>query len=103
VIQAANSGDPQAASGIHELARYLALGCSSIVQLLDPEAIILAGGLAQNNAILLSALTQELRPLIPAWQERRLQIVASPLGYSGGVLGAAAVARERLFRAARIN
>ncbi len=97
VIEAANSGDIQAASAIRELARYLALGCSSIVQLLDPEALILSGGLVQSNPILLSALTEQLQPLIPAWHERRLKVVASRLGYSGGVLGAAAVAIERLF------
>ncbi len=96
VIRAANSGDRQAASAVRDLARYLALGCSSIVQLLDPEALIFSGGLAQNNALLLSALTEELRPLVPAWKERNLKILASPLGYCGGVLGAAAVAIERL-------
>lgn len=95
-IQAANAGDQRAADAIRHLARYLALGCSSIVQLLDPEALIFSGGLAQNNAILLSALAEELRPRIPAWQQRGLKILVSPLGYCGGVLGAAAVAIERV-------
>lgn len=96
VIQAAHSGDDKAASAIHELARYLAIGCASLVELLDPEALILSGGLAQNNAMLLSALTEELRPRIPAWRERCLKIVPSSLGYCGGVLGAAAFAIEQL-------
>jgi glucokinase len=98
VIQAANSGDTQAISAIRELAHYLALGCSSIVQLLDPEALILSGGLTENNEILVSALMEQLSPLIPAWQERRLRIVVSSLGYWGGVLGAAAIAMERFAR-----
>jgi glucokinase-like ROK family protein len=99
VIRAANSGDAQAVSAIRGLARYLALGCSTIVQLLDPEALILSGGLVQNNTALLTALHEELRPRIPAWQERNLKILASQLGYCGGVLGAAAIAIERLDRA----
>jgi predicted NBD/HSP70 family sugar kinase/putative N-acetylmannosamine-6-phosphate epimerase len=94
LIRAANSGDEQAASAVRELARHLALGCSSIVQLLDPEALILSGGLVQNNPLLLSALAEQVPPLVPAWRERNLQIIVSPLGYSGGVLGAAAVAIE---------
>jgi glucokinase-like ROK family protein len=96
VIQAAHSGDSQASSAVRELSRYLALGCVSIVELLDPEALILSGGLAQNNAILLSALAEELGMRVPAWRERSLNIIASPLGYCGGVLGAAAIAIEQL-------
>ncbi len=103
VIQAAHSGDDKAASAIHELARHLALGCVSIIELLDPEALILSGGLAQNNAILLSALAEELQPRIPTWRERCLKIVASPLGYCGGVLGAAAGSIEQLSRGREKN
>ncbi len=101
VIQAANSGDSQASSAVLELSHYLALGCVSMVELLDPEALILSGGLAQNNAMLLSALAEELGTRIPAWRERGLKILASPLGYCGGVLGAASIAMERLSRDAR--
>ena len=96
VIRAANSGDHGAAAAIRQLSHYLALGCSSLVQVLDPEAIILSGGLVQNNEMLVSALAEELRPHVPAWKDRHLKIIASPLGYCGGVLGAAAVSIERL-------
>ena len=96
LIQAAHSGDFEAASAIRELASHLAIGCASIIELLDPEAIILSGGLLQNNDILLSALTQELRSRVPAWHERCLKVLASPLGYYGGVLGAAAIAIDQL-------
>lgn len=95
VIQAANAGDSGAVSAIRELARHLALGCASIVQLLDPEALIFSGGLVQNNPLLISALIEQLQSRLPAWQERGLQIFTSPLGYCGGVLGAAAVAIEQ--------
>jgi glucokinase-like ROK family protein len=96
LIQAAHSGHPEAASAIRELAGYLAIGCASIIELLDPEALILSGGLTQNNDILFSAMTEELRSRVPAWQERCLKVLASPLGYYGGVLGAAAVAIDQL-------
>lgn len=97
IIRAAHAGDTPASAAIHTLSRYLAQGCSSLVQLLDPEALILSGGLAQNNPMLIQSLGEELAALVPAWNERQLKIIASPLGYYGGVLGAAAVAIERLF------
>ena len=96
VIAAANAGDGVAIQAIHTYARYLAMGCATIVNLLDPELLILAGGLAQNNPLLLSELTQELSKRVRVWQQRKLRAEFSSLGYSAGVLGAAAVASARL-------
>lgn len=92
VIAAANAGDPSAQCAMKALARYLAIGCASIVNLLDPELLILAGGLAQDNPLLLNLLTAELANRVTIWPQRNLRVIASDLGYSAGVLGAAAVA-----------
>ena len=92
IIAAANSGNQTANSAIELVARYLAIGCATIVNLLDPEMLILAGGLVQDNPLLLKSLTEELSKRVMVWSERHLQVAASSLGYSAGVLGAAAVA-----------
>jgi N-acetylmannosamine-6-phosphate 2-epimerase/N-acetylmannosamine kinase len=92
IIDAANSGNQTALCAIKALSRHLAMGCASIVNLLDPELLILAGGLAQNNPHLVKAFTEELAKRVNVWPERKLRIEASGLGYSAGVLGAAAVA-----------
>jgi len=92
VISAANAGDFIARQAIHTFAKYLAIGSATIVSLLDPELLILAGGLAQNNPILLSAVTDELAKRVTVWQQRKLRVELSSLGYAAGVLGAAAVA-----------
>lgn len=92
VIAAANSGDSVAQGAIRTLATYLAIGCASIVSLIDPEMLILAGGLAQDNPILLKALTEELAKRVAMWPQRKLRVQASALRYWAGVLGAAAVA-----------
>jgi predicted NBD/HSP70 family sugar kinase len=99
VIAAANMGDLIARQAIHTHAQYLAIGCAAIVSLLDPELLIVAGGLAQNNALLLSALTNELAERVTVWQRRKLRVAFSSLGYSAGVLGAAAVASAGLAEA----
>jgi glucokinase-like ROK family protein len=96
LIAAANATDPIAQNAIAKLADYLAMGCASIVHLLDPDLLILGGGLAQNNPLLLSSLSQHLAERVTAWRQRKLRIVASSLGYSAGVLGAAAVAADGL-------
>jgi glucokinase len=96
VIAAANAGDFIAQQAIHTYAKYLATGCAAIVSLLDPELLILAGGLAQNNPILLNVLTDELAKRVTVWQQRKLRVAFSSLGYAAGVLGAAAVALAEL-------
>jgi N-acetylmannosamine-6-phosphate 2-epimerase/N-acetylmannosamine kinase len=95
VISSANAGDSQAAAALTTFAGYLARGCASLIQLLDPEALIISGGLAQGNALLLELLKSALAQMVPVWEQRRIAILASPLGYHGGVLGAAALAMNR--------
>jgi N-acetylmannosamine-6-phosphate 2-epimerase/N-acetylmannosamine kinase len=103
VIAAANAGDSTARGAIVTLAQYLAIGCASLVHLLDPDLLILAGGLAQNNPRLLSALAENLAQRTTVWPQRKLRIVVSSLGYSAGVLGAAAVAAAALAETAEVT
>jgi len=95
VIAAANTGEQQANEAIRTLARHLARGCATLVALLDPQALILGGGLAENNPGLITALSSELEQLVRPWENRAPRVIPSQLGYHGGVLGAAALAFER--------
>jgi len=96
VIQAARGGEGVARSALREYSEYLAIGIASIVNLLDPELFILAGGIAQENEVLLAHLDELLPRLIMASKIRRLRICASRLGNYGAVYGAGAVARDNL-------
>jgi glucokinase-like ROK family protein len=95
VIAAANSGDAQARQAVRMLARHLAAGCAAVVALLDPSLLLLAGGLTQNNPLLLSGLREELEGRLLARERRRLRVEFSTQRYLGGLSGAAAVALER--------
>ncbi len=93
VIAAARSGDPRARAALKTYARYLATGTAAIVQLLDPELVVLAGGVTQNNPLLLSDLEEELSARVTVPKLRRLRLCVSSLGYYAGVYGAAAIVR----------
>lgn len=95
LISAAEAGDRLALHAIRTIARALAKGCGAAVHLLDPAMLIFAGGLTQNNPALLVALKQELAELLVAPELCRLEICFSQLGYEAGVIGAAAIAKER--------
>ncbi|HEY3456597.1 MAG TPA: putative N-acetylmannosamine-6-phosphate 2-epimerase [Bryobacteraceae bacterium] len=96
VIRAVRAGAGTALQALREYAEYLAMGMASIVHLLDPEVFILAGGIAQDNDILLDNLNELLPRFVMAAKMRRLRVCASRLGYYGGVYGAGMVAREKL-------
>ncbi|MGA2113324.1 MAG: putative N-acetylmannosamine-6-phosphate 2-epimerase [Bryobacteraceae bacterium] len=95
VIDAANAGHAAAAAAVRTLGGHLAQGCAALVQLLDPQGIVLSGGLAVNNPQLLAAVGERLPSLVSVWDRRGLSVVSSGLGYFGGVLGAAALACGR--------
>jgi predicted NBD/HSP70 family sugar kinase len=94
LIRAAHDGEQAARDAIREFSSRLAIGCSILVQILDPNAIIVAGGLVEDNAYLLATLQAELPNLVTVWAERRLRLIASGLGYYAGVFGTGAVALQ---------
>ncbi|HMJ60693.1 MAG TPA: ROK family protein, partial [Bryobacteraceae bacterium] len=102
VIREAHAGAATARGALREYAEYLAVGIASIVHLLDPELLILAGGIAQENKILLADLDELLPRMIMAVKMRRLRILSSQLGYYGPVYGAGAIARTALVEKMRV-
>ncbi len=101
VIAAARTGDPAAANAIRVLAAHLAAGVASIVQILDPQMIVLSGGIAENNPLLLQHFQIGLQSGVSVWEHRKIQIQVSRLGYFSGVLGAVAAVLEKMERDAR--
>jgi N-acetylmannosamine-6-phosphate 2-epimerase/N-acetylmannosamine kinase len=91
VIGAANAGEERAREAIRTLGRYLARGCAVMVALMDPQAVIVGGGVTENNPLLISVLNEEL-PKFVRPKDRELRVMPSELGYYGGVQGAAALA-----------
>ena len=93
VIQSANAGDAEAREAIRIYAGWLARGCAQIVNLLDPELLVISGGIAQNNPLLLEELERGMEKLAMGF-EQRVRVEVSPLACFGGVIGAAAVALD---------
>jgi glucokinase len=95
VIRAAHQGDAAGCAALTKYAGYLASGIAIICQMLDPELVILSGGIAEHNPLLVSSLLEAVPRRIMASRMRRLKIVRSELGYYGGVFGAGAIARDK--------
>jgi glucokinase len=92
VVQAAKGGDRLARSVLEEVASYLAMASANLISLLNPELIVLGGGLMQAGELIL----EPVRHLVREWAQPvaapRTQIELSQLGEDAGLYGAACLA-----------
>lgn len=90
VFAAAAEGAVWANALLEETIDYLAVAVANIQALLDPERIILGGGIARAADRIIPGIERRLEPVIPTVP----YIVRSELGYRAGVLGAAAAMND---------
>jgi len=97
VFGAARRGDPVAASVVALEARRIAFTIAAIVPVVDPELVVLGGGIGRNGDLLLEPVVQELHRL----SLFRPRVDVSVVGEDAAVLGAVAMAlqsaQDRLF------
>jgi len=96
VSQLLADGQPQAAALFDELATWVAVGLVNLANLLDPELIVLGGGLVREGDELLDRIRRELATY-PTWAKARdIEVRVSRVGHRSGALGAALAAAELL-------
>ncbi|MEJ5246243.1 MAG: ROK family protein [Caldilinea sp.] len=96
VFAAAQQGDELARSVIEETAEWIGLGLANIVSLVNPQAIVLGGGVGVACAPLLPRILDTMKQWAQPWSARSCCVAISALGADAGLLGAAYGARLRL-------
>ncbi|MGE5584411.1 MAG: ROK family protein [Bacillota bacterium] len=89
VFHAASRGNATAQKVVDQALSALGLGLANIATLLDPQLIVLGGGVLKNAAIL-KPLDEAVHRLVPT----KADVVLSRLGTEAQVLGAAATALQ---------
>lgn len=87
VVAAMRAGDPQAAASFARYCGRLARALAGVINLLDPDAIVLGGGLSRVDE-LYAELPPRLQPLVFA-DRAHTRLVRARHGDSSGVRGAA--------------
>lgn len=90
VFEAAAAGDALALEIVAETALHLASALAGAICLLDPEVVVLTGGVMRAGELLAAPIRRHVEALTPYLPE----IVLSTLGLRAGVLGAAALVLE---------
>ena len=95
VAAAARGGDILASEVILEAATYLGIGLANLVNIFNPEMIIVGGGMAKMGDLLLESARRVVEERAFALSAQAVRIVPARLGDDVGVLGAAAFARQQ--------
>ncbi|MDJ0340142.1 ROK family protein [Streptomyces sp. H10-C2] len=90
VFEAARAGDPAAVAAVRQEGERLAHTVAAVAAVLDPDLVVLGGGVGHSADLLLSTVRDTLRALTPL----RPKIVPSALGEDAVVLGAVATALD---------
>ena len=89
VLARAEAGDADARQVIEEAAALLGSALGLAIGMLDPEALIIGGGLGTSGGFYWSRLESEIRRHIWSDETRTLAIRQAELGSQAGVIGAA--------------
>jgi glucokinase len=99
VTRAAHQGDEPSIHVIAEVGRRLGEGIAGLVNVLDPQIVVVGGGAIAAGELLLEPARVAFRDAVEGFEHRpRVPIVAAQLGNDAGAVGAAALALEELGR-----
>jgi glucokinase len=99
VTQAAKQGDEAAKAILAEVGRRLGQGIAGLVNVLDPEVVVVGGGAIVAGDLLLDPARDAFLDAVEGPEYRpRVPIVPAELGNDAGAVGAATLALEELGR-----
>jgi len=91
IAEAAFRGDEFAENLIEQAARSLGIGLANLVEIFDPEMIIVGGGLSKIKEKFLELVEAVAIQRVPEQLRDSVNIVSSPLGSDAGLIGAASL------------
>jgi glucokinase len=97
--ESALAGEPDGLAILTEHAAAVALGLGGLVNILDPELVVIGGGLVHLGETLVGPIRAALPARVEAAARRTVPpVVAAALGEEAGAVGAAALARTLVAR-----
>lgn len=91
IFEAARKGDKLTKDVVEEAISYLGIAIANIAIILNPEMVVLVGGITNEGDKLLIPLREEVKKRAFYSNYKSLKIVIGKLGGNAGVLGAAAL------------
>jgi glucokinase len=96
VAEAARDGDPVGLRAFQEAGTWLGAGIASMVNVFNPEVVVVGGGVAQTGELLMSSVRSSVRHHSLSRPFDVLSIKLAMLGTDAGILGAGMAALDTL-------
>jgi predicted NBD/HSP70 family sugar kinase len=97
ILAAATDGDILAKRFIEDRSCYLGIALANLVNVLNPELIILGGMFAQGSDLILPIAEAKMRQAAFAGLGENVRLAATSFGWRAGVIGAAALSLTTFF------
>lgn len=94
IAEAAQAGDDIARQIWEDIANWLGTALSSIAWLLNPDAFVIGGGVAQAGELIFGPLKRKVQSMLSDVVWERLQIVPARFSNESGIIGNAALAAD---------
>lgn len=99
VYEAVVLGDPYANEVMRETAKLLGAGVANMINVLNPEMVVIAGGVTRAGEHLFGPLQAEVRKRAFRSAQEACEIVSAQLPGTAGVVGAVAVFKREIYGA----
>jgi glucokinase len=89
IFQAEKKGDETASRVINQACAYLGAGIASAVNLINPQVVVIGGGVSEGGQSFISRIEKEVKKRAFPSATKRLKVVKAKLGNDAGFIGAA--------------
>jgi len=86
---AARAGDATAVAGLRSVGRYLGIGIANMIVVINPDVVVIGGGISAAFDLLREPIEAELRERVYTTALDRVRLVPAELGTWAGAIGAA--------------
>ncbi len=97
LLRSADGGDRRAAGIIEKCAGFFAVGINNIMQICDPELIIIQGEFSAGGDFFKKVLLEKIQGMSLLGMKKTIRIEYSSLGTEGAILGAGLYVADRYF------
>lgn len=94
-VAAARAGDARALRGLAETGRYLGIGLANMIVALNPDRVVLGGGVAAAGELLLASIREEIARRVHVTAFAHIELRPAELGTFAGAIGAGVHGAER--------
>lgn len=96
IAEAAEEGDPISIETMEETGYYIGLGVANAINILNPDKVVIGGGIAQAGKLIFDPIMRTVRVNALAAPLEAVEILPAELGDDAGVLGGAAMVIQRM-------